>query len=102
LIDVPAVCRVERHRRLLRYPLLVPPEWRDRLYLRLRNAGLGASRLYPSSLPHIPGLGSQLEGQGDFPAAEALAARMLTLPTHVGVRDHDVRKIGEILVADCI
>ena len=100
-INLPAVCRVQPHRRLLRYPLLIQAEWRDRVYYRLRNAGLGPSLLYPSSLPRIHGLDELLQGQGDFPAADAFARRILTLPTHDGVRKADIGKIREILVADC-
>jgi len=100
-IDLSAVCRVQPHQRLLRYPLLVQAEWRDRVYHRLRNAGLGPSLLYPSSLPRIHGLENLLRGQGDFPAADAFARRILTLPTHEGVRKADVCRIREILVAEC-
>ena len=100
LIDLPAVCRVQPHRRLLRYPLLLKTEWRDRVYHRLRKAGLGPSLLYPTSLPRIPGLKDLLDGQGNFQSAEAFARRMLTLPTHDRVRHADIRKIREILVAD--
>jgi hypothetical protein len=100
VIDLPGVCRVQPQRRLLRYPLLIQAEWRDRIYRRLRNAGLGPSLLYPSSLSHIHGLENLLQGQGDFPAANAFARRMLTLPTHDGVRQADIRKIREILVVN--
>ncbi len=100
LIDLPAVCQVQSHRRLLRYPLLIQAEWRDRIYRRLRKAGLGPSLLYPSSLPRIPGLEDLLHGQGNYPAAEAFARRILTLPTHDRVRHDDIRRIREILVAD--
>jgi len=101
VIDLPGACRVQTHRRLLRYPLLVQTEWRDRVYHRLRNAGLGPSLLYPSSLPRIHGLENLLQSQGDFPAADAFARRILTLPTHEGVRIADIGKMREILVADC-
>ena len=98
---MPAVCRVKPYRRLLRYPLLIQAEWRDRAYHRLRKAGLGPSLLYPSSLPRIPGLKDLLRGQGNFPAAEAFAECILTLPTHDGVRQADIRRMREVLVA-CI
>jgi dTDP-4-amino-4,6-dideoxygalactose transaminase len=100
VIDLPGACRVQPQRRLLRYPLLVQAEWRDRVYHRLRNAGLGPSLLYPSSLPRIHGLENLLQDQVDFPAADAFARRLLTLPTHEGVRNADIAKIREILVAD--
>lgn len=101
VIDLPDACKVQPHRRLLRYPLLVQAEWRDRVYYRLRNAGLGPSLLYPSSMPRIHGLVNLLQGQGNFPVADAFARRILTLPTHEGVRNADIVKIREILVADC-
>jgi len=81
--------------------LLIQTAWRDRVYHRLRNAGLGPSLLYPSSLPRIHGLEKLLQGQGAFPAADAFARRILTLPTHEGVRKADIGKIREILVAEC-
>jgi dTDP-4-amino-4,6-dideoxygalactose transaminase len=100
LIDLPAVCGVQPPRRLLRYPLLVQTGWRDRIYQRLRKAGLGPSILYPSSLPGIQGLEELVGDQGDFPAAEAFAGRMLTIPTHDRVSGSDIQKIRELLVAD--
>jgi dTDP-4-amino-4,6-dideoxygalactose transaminase len=100
-IDLPALCRVEPGQRLLRYPLLIRAGWRERVFHRLRNAGLGPSLLYPASLPRIPGLEGLLRGQGDFPAAESFAGRILTLPTHEGVRNTDLSKIRQILATDC-
>jgi dTDP-4-amino-4,6-dideoxygalactose transaminase len=101
VIDLPDACKVQPHRRLLRYPMLVQAEWRDRIYRRLRNAGLGPSLLYPSSMPRIHGLDNLLQGQGNFPVADAFARRILTLPTHEGVCKADVCRIREILVAEC-
>jgi dTDP-4-amino-4,6-dideoxygalactose transaminase len=40
-----------------------------------------------------------LAGQGPFPAAEAFATRILTLPTHTGVRRGDVAKMCRVLDA---
>ena len=97
IIDLPVACRVPRHQRLLRYPLLVQSERRDSIYQRLRYAGLGASRMYPSSLPGIPGLEVLLDGQADFPAAEDFSRRLLTLPTHTRLRSRDIRKMRHIL-----
>jgi len=101
VIDLPVTCGVEPHRRLLRYPLLIQTSWRDRVYHRLRKAGLGPSLLYPSSLTGIHGLEKLLQGQGSFPAADAFARHILTLPTHEGVRKADVGRMREILVAEC-
>lgn len=97
LIDLPGICIIARDRPLLRYPLLVDAAVRDELYQRLRRMGLGPSVMYPSILPGIAGLETLLHDQGAFPAAESFAACILTLPTHMGVRQSDIRKMGQLL-----
>ena len=97
IIDLPVACNTSRSRRLLRYPLLIDPQWRDRLYRRLRREGLGPSRMYPSSLPNIPGLEDLLHVQGTFPVAEEFARCILTLPTHNRLRKPDIKKIWQDL-----
>jgi dTDP-4-amino-4,6-dideoxygalactose transaminase len=97
LIDLAQQCQVPRERRLLRYPLLVDASFRDRLYNQLRRFGLGPSVMYPAALPGILGLQSFLSDQGPFPAAEAFAARILTLPTHRRVGSEDMANIRRIL-----
>jgi dTDP-4-amino-4,6-dideoxygalactose transaminase len=95
LVNLPAVCTVPRRQRLLRYPLLVDPNWRESIYQRLRHAGLGASMMYPASLPAIPGMEGMLESQGPFPVADNFARRLLTLPTHGRVCSGDISKIRQ-------
>jgi len=97
IIDLPVACDIPVNRRLLRYPLLVVPQRRDRLYRRLRREGLGPSRMYPSSLPNISGLYGLLQGQGKFPVADEFSRRILTLPTHNRVRKPDIEKIRQII-----
>ena len=97
IIDLPRACKAPGNRRLLRYPLLLDAAARDLLYQQLQRNGLGPSGMYPVALPRICGLERLLEGQGPFPAAEAFAARVLTLPTHNGVRRGDVAKIRQVL-----
>jgi dTDP-4-amino-4,6-dideoxygalactose transaminase len=97
IIDLPRVCKTPESRRLLRYPLVVDAVDRDPLYQALKRRGLGPSGMYPAALPGIPGLERLLEGQGPFPAAEVFATRILTLPTHNGVRRGDVAKICQVL-----
>ena len=97
LVDLAGICGVARKRRLLRYPLLVDAAIRDELYQQFADAGMGVSVMYPSTLPGIPGLEALLRDQGPFPAAEAFAARILTLPTHVGVRQADILKMQRLL-----
>ena len=101
LVDLPRITDTPFERRLLRYPLLVAPEIRDKLFLKLRRAGLGPSLMYPSILPEIPGVERLVENQGDFPGASSFARRILTMPTHGRIRSEDVSAIQEILV-ECI
>ena len=80
----------------LRYPLLATSEEeRESLYEALWAAGIGAGRLYEKSLPAIFTPGKQ----ASFPGAEAIARRLLTLPTHHQVTGNDIRNIDAILSA---
>ena len=97
VIDLPVKCNVPHGRRLLRYPLLVDARIRERLYSRLQFFGSGSSVMYPAAMPGIPGLETILYDQGPFPAAEAFASRILTLPTHGGVGSKDIIKIRSAL-----
>ncbi len=96
LVDLAGICQVPVNRRLLRYPLLVNSSAREELYASLERKGLGPSRMYPVALPAIPGLESMLSGQGPFPAADAFAARVLTLPLHGRVRGADIRAMKQV------
>lgn len=97
LVDLPALCGVGRTRRLLRYPLLVEARARDAILDRLTRAGLGASALYPAPLPGLPGMAAAIGHGGDYRNAAAFAARLITLPTHEGVRASDVDRMQRIL-----
>lgn len=97
IIDLPRVCKAPESRRLLRYPLLTGAVDRDPLYQQLKRNGLGPSGMYPVALPGISGLERLLVGQGPFPAAEAFAARILTLPTHNRVSRGDVAKVHQVI-----
>jgi len=96
IVDLPGACGVSANRRLLRYPLLLDKQLRDRICQRLKHSGLGPSGLYPAALPAIAGLETAFGGQGPFPRAEAFAQRILTLPVHGSVRDRDVLNIRRI------
>jgi dTDP-4-amino-4,6-dideoxygalactose transaminase len=96
LVDLASACQVPVNRRLLRYPLIVNRLARDELYANLERKGLGPSTMYPVALPAIPGLESMLSGQGPFPAADAFAARVLTLPLHGRVRGADIRAMKQV------
>ena len=88
--------------RLLRYPILCKSlALRDELYGCLHRTGLGPSRMYPAPLPVIPGLAEPLGNQGPFPNAQAFAERILTLPTHDGVRSRDVERMARVFREVC-
>ena len=96
-VNLPQVCGMNVNRHLLRFPLLLEAESRDRIYQKLKRAGLGVSKMYPASLPEISGLGHVLDEKQSFPSAQAFAARLLTLPTHAYVSDENIEKIETIL-----
>jgi dTDP-4-amino-4,6-dideoxygalactose transaminase len=77
----------------LRFPLLVPgASERERLIGALRSAGYAAGRLYPRSLNRVDELAGACPDHGrSFPAAEALAERLVTLPTYPHVTADDAR-----------
>jgi dTDP-4-amino-4,6-dideoxygalactose transaminase len=97
VVDLPGACGSPLNRRLLRYPLLLDAAVRDRVYQRLKQAGLGPSIMYPSSLPKIVGVSGLLDEGLRFPNAENFAARILTLPTHLHVTEKDIDDMSAIL-----
>lgn len=87
-------------RRLLRYPLLCRDrEIRDRLLVRLADAGLGATAMYREALPWVPGVAPVLGTIPALPGARAFAERLLTLPVHDGVNRRDIERMGTIIRA---
>lgn len=78
----------------LRFPILAESEeQREALFEEFWSAGIGAGRLYEKSLPAI----FSTREQALFPGAEAIASRLLTLPTHHYVTEDDMEAMGEIL-----
>lgn len=58
---------------------------------------LGATRLYPSALDRIEALAPHRVGAADCPGADVFASRLLTLPTHAGLRPRHVDEIVRTL-----
>ena len=96
-MNLPVACNMPAQQRLLRYPLLIDPAVRNRIFARLSEEGLGVSVMYPGILPAIPGLEDLLGKQGPFPVAEQFTRQLLTLPTHAGVHRADIQKIAAAL-----
>ncbi len=74
------------------------PKMRDRAVSALRSAGVGATSFYPGAICDIPGIQQFMAaGARHCPNAEALAQRLLTLPTHGYVSANDVVRIAKVL-----
>ncbi len=81
----------------LRFPVLARDRsQRDHLFQKLETQGLGAGRMYPSTIRAIPGIEKHLANPEDkFPGAECVAENLLTLPTHQYVQESDLQAIVE-------
>jgi dTDP-4-amino-4,6-dideoxygalactose transaminase len=79
----------------LRFPLLTRDAAQRADLLRgLRAEGIVASASYPTPIGEIPGIARYLAAdQAGCPAARAIAARILTLPTHPWVTAKDVARM---------
>jgi dTDP-4-amino-4,6-dideoxygalactose transaminase len=78
----------------LRFPLLAADErLRDDLYAALQRAGIGAGKLYGRSMADF----FAAHVTGSYPGAEAVARRLLTLPTHGYVTQRDVERMVQII-----
>ena len=100
--NLPLLCQEgqnSRYRRLLRYPILLEPKQRVFILSAMQDAGLGASLMYPVSMPVIPGLQEIFSDQPEskYPNAVAFAQQILTLPMHASISNKTVEQISTIL-----
>lgn len=85
LQQLSVVCR-ERTRRLLRYPLLCTDSaTRDKLLERMHVNGLGATPMYMHPINQVAGVNGLVSVPGLLTNAKSFAARLMTLPMHLGV-----------------
>lgn len=86
---------------LLRFPILCDNQLtRDQILSQLNQQGIGASKMYQTTLPNIEGTPlSQAQKQKAYPCAQSFADRLLTLPCHSDVSARSLRKIADILRA---
>jgi dTDP-4-amino-4,6-dideoxygalactose transaminase len=78
---------------------VIQVEDRDRVLAALDAAGIGAGIHYPVPL-HLQGAYAHLgHTRGDFPAAEAAAGRILSLPIYPGITEAQQRRVVDALVA---
>jgi perosamine synthetase len=87
----------------LRLPVLVPtPEVKCRLLAELRRRGLGSTEGYPLPLSNVSTLRAFLsKADQEYPVAEEVSRRLITLPTHVWVTDQDIAGMTKA-VATCL
>jgi perosamine synthetase len=85
-------------RACLRIPLVAPtPRAKDRVQALGRARGLGVSAAYPAPVSEIPQIREVFAGQR-FPAAEHVAARLVTIPTHKWVSERDRQAIVDLFL----
>lgn len=87
----------------LRLPILLPTSgMKPRLLSELSHRGLGSTEGYPSPLSKVAPLRSFLsEPDLEYPVADGVSQRLMTLPTHVWVTDQDIEEMTEV-VAQCV
>ena len=69
---------------------------RDRVRASLLEAGIGAAVHYPRPA-HLNPAWSELGAPGDFPAAERLAERTLSLPMFPGITAEEIDRVADAL-----
>jgi perosamine synthetase len=86
----------------LRLPLLFPShDMRVRALNESVRRGLGSTDGYPLPLVKVAALRSFLaDPDMEYPAADGVSRRLMTLPTHVWVTDRDIEDMAEV-VAQC-
>lgn len=79
----------------LRLPLLTGDKSsRDAAILALKKLGIVASNMYPSSIYQISGIDRYLATtEGNFPGADNVVERLLTLPTHPLLKEKHLNEI---------
>jgi dTDP-4-amino-4,6-dideoxygalactose transaminase len=85
----------------LRLPVLASDRReRDAAINALQQAGIKSSVMYPSTINQIDGIESHLSNpEGEFKGALTVVDRLFTLPTHNYVKDSDIDKIIDCLIA---
>ena len=81
----------------LRLPVVMPTVTdKQELCTAGKDLGLGVSALYPAPVSDIPELKARFQGL-QYPGADTLADRLITLPVHQYVDERDVARIYEVL-----
>jgi dTDP-4-amino-4,6-dideoxygalactose transaminase len=75
---------------------VVEVDGRDDVLGALRGQGIGAAVHYPTAVPLQPAFGDRFS-PGEFPAAEALADRALSLPLYPGITELEIEAVATAL-----
>ncbi|WP_413759940.1 DegT/DnrJ/EryC1/StrS family aminotransferase [Streptomyces sp. MMBL 11-3] len=83
------------------YVFLIEVERRDALAEHLARRGIGTEVYYPVPLPHQPAFARLGHRPGDFPHAEAAAARALALPLYPDLTIRQIDRVCAEIRAFC-
>jgi dTDP-4-amino-4,6-dideoxygalactose transaminase len=72
---------------------------RDRVLAALRARGIGAAVHYPTPIHLQPAWSDAGYAAGEFPAAEAIAGRALSIPVFPGITEEQILRVTEALRA---
>jgi dTDP-4-amino-4,6-dideoxygalactose transaminase len=78
---------------------VIEVEERDRVLAELRDQGIAAAVHYPTPIHLQPAWRSLGYARGDFPVAERLAERCLSLPIFPGITEHEQVCVANALAA---
>ena len=82
----------------IRYPIVFPnEELRDKAWIKLSKAGLGATCSYPGAISEYSKLSSFIESGSKDSNAKELAKRILTLPVHRYLMTDDINDACKII-----
>jgi dTDP-4-amino-4,6-dideoxygalactose transaminase len=83
---------------IIRFPVIVLDKMlRENILTLAEQRGLGIMPSYPSAINKIPTLGNEINIREEFPVAESLAQRLITLPIHCFVRPQDINRLKNLL-----
>ena len=72
---------------------------KDKIFSEMQNVGIGTNIHYPTILPHLPSFEKFNHSLGDFPNAEKLAAKELSLPCYPGMPEDFIEIVVDELHA---
>jgi perosamine synthetase len=82
----------------LRYPLVMKDKiHRDALLKGLASVGISGALFYPCPLNELDGLWELLDDYRTYINAKSLSERLITLPVHEGVTEHDMIRIRSVI-----